>query len=257
LSKAKSRAWRIQCVSNQRQLALAWEVYADDHGDRLALNGYGVPPLPTNIVLWVAGGNHFFYPAFYDTQYLLNSKYAAFGNYLKMPALFNCPADRSTITISRTNWSKIRSYAMNSYLGWSTPAGVLTPKYTVFAKMSDLTRPGPAMTFLFQDVMPENLCHPAFVVRMPGDSIDGFYHYPSTLHDWHGVLSFCDGHAEAHRWRDARTRPTVPASVVPPGYGIVAHWTPCPNNADLAWIRERTTSPINHGTPGPFPVPLK
>ena len=132
------------------------------------------------------------------------------------------------------NLPTIRSYSLNGYLGWTTTLSVLTPNYTIFKKNSELSRMGSAKIFLLLDVLPENLCLPGFVVNMPGGA-DGFYHYPSSLHKRGGVVSFADGHVEAHRWTDARTRPIVPAG------GIVAHSNPSANNADLAWLRERAT----------------
>src|SRR3989442_7722131 len=38
LSKAKTKAQGIQCLSNLRQLGLAWMLYADDHDGRIAPN---------------------------------------------------------------------------------------------------------------------------------------------------------------------------------------------------------------------------
>src|SRR5262245_920427 len=35
LTKGKLRAQGLQCLSNHRQLALAWRMYADDNNDRL------------------------------------------------------------------------------------------------------------------------------------------------------------------------------------------------------------------------------
>ena len=41
LAKAKSKAKGIGCLSNTKQLALAWQLYSDDYNDRVA-NNYGV-----------------------------------------------------------------------------------------------------------------------------------------------------------------------------------------------------------------------
>src|SRR5881296_3737075 len=41
LSRAKCRALSIRCMSNNKQLGLAWMMYANDNGDRLAPNGNG------------------------------------------------------------------------------------------------------------------------------------------------------------------------------------------------------------------------
>lgn len=36
--KATARAQGIQCVNNQKQLGLAWQVYADDNGGHFPVN---------------------------------------------------------------------------------------------------------------------------------------------------------------------------------------------------------------------------
>ena len=38
LAKAKTKAQGIMCLNNHKQLALAWILYADDNGDKLAGN---------------------------------------------------------------------------------------------------------------------------------------------------------------------------------------------------------------------------
>jgi len=42
LAKAKHAARRVECLSNKKQLGLAWMLYADDNDGRLAPNGYNV-----------------------------------------------------------------------------------------------------------------------------------------------------------------------------------------------------------------------
>src|SRR5690349_10612046 len=41
LTKSKAKAQGISCLSNLKQLQLAWYMYADDNGDRLVPNGDG------------------------------------------------------------------------------------------------------------------------------------------------------------------------------------------------------------------------
>jgi prepilin-type processing-associated H-X9-DG protein len=70
---------------------------------------------------------------------------------------------------------------------------------------------------------------------MPGAANDQFFHFPATHHNRGGVLSFADGHAEAHRSRDQRTIRTAALGVK------IGHNISSPGNQDLAWIQERTS----------------
>lgn len=81
LSGAKESARRIQCINNLRQLAITWEVYADDHGDRVAPNGYGTPETLAGSRLWVVGDTHRNPPSFTNESYLLDPRYAAFAGH--------------------------------------------------------------------------------------------------------------------------------------------------------------------------------
>ena len=245
LAKARGQARRIQCVNNQKQLCLIWMMYSGDHNDGLAPNGHGDPAFldEQHIKLWVGGDTHFFLPAFTNVQMLTDSQYAVFGDYLKSAAAYKCPEYRSLPSASTSSAVqaepadarrpdvKIRSYSLNAYMGWALGPEELTAGYTIFRKMSDLTQP--ASLFSFQDVHPDNICFPAFVVRMPGDE-ESLYHYPSSQHHGRGIVSFADGHSETHKWTDARTMPPVNGNVL-------AHWNPCPGNPDLGWIQQRTT----------------
>ena len=245
LARAKSQTRRIQCINNQRQLFLTWMLYAGDHNDALAPNGHGDPALlePKQLKIWVAGDTHFYLPAFTNVQMLLDPRFALFGLYLQSPGTYRCPEYRSLSQFSavpaaaRQPGLKIRSYSLNAYMGWALGSEELTGGYTIFHKTSDLAQASPACLFTFQDVHPDNICFPAFVVRMPGDE-ESFYHYPSSQHGGRGVLTFADGHIQTHRWTDPRTMPPVTG-------GILAHWEVSLGNADLGWIRQRTTYKAN------------
>jgi prepilin-type N-terminal cleavage/methylation domain-containing protein/prepilin-type processing-associated H-X9-DG protein len=235
LANAKSQAKRIQCLNNQRQLLLTWTLYSVDNRDYLVPNGGG-QPRPSGPYLWVLGDNHMYLPAFVDPQYLLNPQYALFAPYLKVAQTYKCPADSSTLRISGTNGAKIRSYALNCYVG--VPAGGLeepfrmSPDVKVFLKSSDLAANTPGERFIFMDVNPANICTPAFGVNMDQEV---FFHYPSFLHGGGGVVAFADSHVDFHRWVDPRTKKTVTAGQ------IIQHTDASANNQDLKWIRERTT----------------
>jgi len=246
ISKAKGQVRRAHCISNQRQLLLTWNLYNGDNNDLVVANGHG--PLDSAISLasaqnpppkkfWVPGDDHFYYPAFTNAQLLADSQSALFGSYLSSAAIYKCPEDNDTIKVPGVGkLPHVRSYSMNAYVGWSLNPTELNPNYRIFNKTTSITGQSPSDIFVFQDVHPDSICFPAFIVRMPGEP-ESFYHYPSSLHSGRGVVTFADGHAETHRWTDSRT--TLPVTG-----GILAHWNDSPGNADLAWIRDHTSYSI-------------
>lgn len=237
LATAKDLARRIQCVSNQKQMVLAWEMYPVDNRERLVLNG-GTGGSLLSPYLWVFGGNHGDPQTLTNRQYLVGANYALFSPYLRPAEIFKCPADRSLWPVRGLgDVFELRSYGMNVYLG--TPAAnvqmplALNSAYKVYMKTSELARDPSVNRFVFIDANPASICTPGFGVDMVSDV---FVHYPSTFHRGLGVVSFGDGHVEPHKWLDARTKKGLPG-----GATYIPHNDPSPNNQDLKWIREHTT----------------
>jgi prepilin-type N-terminal cleavage/methylation domain-containing protein len=238
LAKAKAEAFRIQCVNNQRQLILSWAMYSNDNREMLALNGGDAAVASSRAHLWVYGGNHGDPETLTNSQYLVGANYALFAPFLASVQPYKCPADRSLWSIGGRNVNELRSYSMNCYVA-TPPANVVGPidvnsAYRVYMKSTDLANNLPADRFVFMDVNPGSICTPAFGVDM---SLQTFVHYPSSLHGGLGVVSFADSHVESHKWLDARTRKGLLS-----GQQHIAHHDPSPNNQDLRWIGDRTTS---------------
>ncbi|HUC84971.1 MAG TPA: prepilin-type N-terminal cleavage/methylation domain-containing protein, partial [Candidatus Acidoferrales bacterium] len=183
LAGAKMQAARAWCISNEKQLLVAWTVYSGDYDDRLVPNGgemAAVSPLPN---LWVFGGNHGDPDSLTNALYLAGSAYSLFAATKDQPAsrLYKCPADTSTWPAwsfgegiggplpPESRWvNELRSYSLNSYVG-TTPALeieplVLNPGYRVYTKSSQLVADSPANRFIFIDVNPASICTPGFAV---------------------------------------------------------------------------------------------
>jgi prepilin-type N-terminal cleavage/methylation domain-containing protein len=230
LSKAKAVAKRIQCINNERQLATTWTLYTVDNNDLLVANGGNNPANPNN-KLWVQGC---FYngPDNTNQALVVDPKYALFANYLKDKKLYLCPTDKSTVTVAGRPYPKLRSYAMNCYLGWTGNwDDRLLANYRVFKKHGQLTASMPAGTFLFTDVHPSSICWPYFGVYMRQDS---FFNFPNSSHSRGGVLAFTDGHVQHRKWGDPRTVTAFSAD-------YHRHNEASPKNPDLLWFRQRTT----------------
>jgi len=232
LVRAKTAAKTVQCISNQKQLAQVWLLYAADNSDWLAPNGQNDPPNPTR-KLWVQGA--FFSPeANTNYAYIVDPKYALFGNYLQTTKIYVCPTDRSTVKVRGKVYPKLRSYSLNAYVGWSGPwDDRLATAFRVFRRHSEISPRLPAGTLTFLDVNPDSICWPYFGIQMFRDS---FFNFPNASHNRGGVVAFADGHVEAHRWHDQRTIRAF-------SNDYHRHDDASPGNLDLAWLRARTSFP--------------
>jgi prepilin-type N-terminal cleavage/methylation domain-containing protein/prepilin-type processing-associated H-X9-DG protein len=236
LSTAKAKAYRVQCLGNIRQLAVTHQIYQNDNSEAFPNNGYVLNN--TDGRLWAMGSEHIIPEFFWNTDYLLDSRYALFADYLKTKAVYHCPGDRSEISAEGTMTSRIRSYSLNCYFGWKYPTfdNPLNPNFQAFQKSSDLARGNPSEIYTFIDTAPLNLCYSGFVMYM--GSSGWFYHRPSVEHQNSGTLAFGDGHVEAHRWQDQATIKAARDG----GLGDGAHFTfVSPANPDLVWLQSHTT----------------
>jgi len=238
MARARRMSQRIECYNNQRQLALTWLMYTSDNRDWLVPNG-GFPAGPPRPAtgrfarprLWVQG-TLVLPTAKTNRQALLDPQFAAFADYLHTIRAYVCPGDSPSVELNGESHPRIRSYALNAYLGWVGEwDSRLSEQHKVFWKQSQMTAPGPAGTFLFQDVQTASICFPYFGVRMQDES---FFNFPSSAHRQRGVLSFADGHIESRQWADPRTVQAYSRE-------YHNHNDPSPGNPDLTWLRERTT----------------
>lgn len=234
LSMAKQQAWRIKCLNNQKQLAIAWTIYAGDAREAFVNNG-GERNRNAVDKVWVLGSYHDFVEAFTNKAFLTDPRYAAFAPYIPTAETYKCPSDKTTYILSKGRpVPQVRSYAMNLYLAPNSGVTAqLSTRYQTFRRLAAI--PSPAEIFLFQDLTPQSLCTPAFVVHMPGASDPSFFHLPATHHNRGGVVSFTDGHAEAHRWFDPKTfrNATLGQRI---DHNLIA-----PTDQDLLWIQAHTT----------------
>ncbi len=208
LGKAKTKAQGIQCLSNQRQLTLAWTLYAGDHADNLVWND-----LTDTGAGWVRGRLDYNPANPHNTNFanLRDPEYAKLAPYSGgAVGIYKCPGDRSFVLAGGRRQERVRSLslsqAMNSRDDWLS--FVTKKKYVVFRKLTDLARKGASEAYVFIDEHPDSLNFGDFAVSMnDGAPTSAIYiiDYPASHHNRAGGLSFGDGHAEVHRWVDSRT----------------------------------------------------
>ena len=238
LSKAKAKAYRVQCISNLKQIALGSHLYTDDNDGRFAGNGYLTTPPNGSVRFWAMGLQHFNTEAFHNSSYLLDPKFSQFADYIRTAGVYRCPADKTLLTHAGVSAPRVRTYSLNAYFNWGSPSSddVIEPNYVLFRKTSDLSQVNPSDTFTFIDTAPLIVCNAGFkVYQTPGV----FYHRPSVEHENIGVMAFADGRVDVQRWRDPETiRLARDAGGAGDGNHLVfGHG----GNIDLKWLREHST----------------
>jgi prepilin-type N-terminal cleavage/methylation domain-containing protein/prepilin-type processing-associated H-X9-DG protein len=238
LGRAKSSAQGVKCLSDRRQMQLAWILYVGDNADRVPPNEDNYP-YDSNRT-WVRGlldlGNS---PDNTNTVFL---KTSPLWNYASAVEIWKCPGDTSRSRNGGKWRPRVRSVSMNCFVGnGGDMVGHLRTLGQVVLKMSDFVDLGPASTFILIDERQDTINNGLFWVWMDGANPDDPTAYlisnlPGSYHNGSGALSFADGHAEIHRWTDPRTRPPLSATT-----RIPTDKTPSPNNADMKWLHDHTT----------------
>lgn len=237
LARTRDRAVEARCIYNHGQLIRGWQLYADEHDGRVVGNMSGTVSLSNSNKIWVLGWLDFSggLPSGANTNTDFLSVYSPLAPYLgRKAAVFKCPADAS-LSQGTTGLPRVRSYSMNSYVGWPNPDG-WTAKYKAYKKISDFATLPPGQAMVFIDEREDSINDGAFLVDMTGYSPyqPGAYVLVDFPADWHNHaanLSFADGHGETWRWRDRRTMPPHrPGLFIAIGAGSA-------NNPDVARIQ--------------------
>ncbi len=253
LSKAKSRAIATACMSDKKQLTLAWLMYAGDNNDQLAINTdpgaprtWDFPPLSgrpswiTGTMDWNATQKNT------NTDYLINDRYSLLGNYLGYTIkVFACPAaDYVSAKQNAVGWDhRVRSITMNGAVGdgvkypntYGSPPG--NPfgwtQWYVAKKTSEFHFPGPSDCWVFSDEHPDSVDDALlYTASYP---VASFTELPGSQHGGACGLSFADGHAEMHKWVD--TVMTSHQNVI---FTLVQKVSCLTSDKDMLWLAQRT-----------------
>ncbi len=234
LSKSKTKAQGIMCMNNNRQMMLAWRLYLDDSQENLPYS-YN----PGDAAEWVhgsldfSGGNASNWDINKDIVKSVLWPYGA-----NNPSMWRCPADRSTVKKGSQTLNRVRSMSMNAWLN-STDVANFGSGYRVYKKATEFNDPGPSMTWVLMDEREDGINDAELVVGMTGypDAPNSWtiVDYPASYHNGAAGLSFADGHAEVHKWKDPRTMPVLKKGALLPLN------QPSKNNQDALWLMERST----------------
>jgi prepilin-type N-terminal cleavage/methylation domain-containing protein/prepilin-type processing-associated H-X9-DG protein len=200
LAKAKLKAGGIRCMNNDKQLGLAYIMYATDNNDACLgpnrVEAGGVILVPA----WCEG-NVVSAPEAVEDRWITNS---ATYKYLSSKEVFHCPSDIAGLRYKGRIVLRNRSYAMNAYMGKTTTPWVQNnSQYKTIPKMSDFGNPGPSGVYVLVDEHENSINDSHF---FPFDNLRSFGNNPwldapSGRHGNAAGFTFADGHAEIKKWR--------------------------------------------------------
>ncbi|HEV7924637.1 MAG TPA: prepilin-type N-terminal cleavage/methylation domain-containing protein [Verrucomicrobiae bacterium] len=231
LSKAKQEAQGSQCISNLKQLSIGWTMYSGDSRGFLARNGDegGQPASLADPTAQPGGINAQWCPGRVDGQnepadvspvsspINVGAEWIQLGviyPYIKNPSVYKCPADIYTWATGANTYTHARSVSMNT---WLSPVNIWGTGVMCYYKETDLTKPGPANTWLILDENPYSINDASFICDPAPSEVTKWIDYPASYHDHAGGISFTDGHAVIHQWRDPTVLNCGPSDGVLPG----------------------------------------
>jgi prepilin-type N-terminal cleavage/methylation domain-containing protein/prepilin-type processing-associated H-X9-DG protein len=201
LSRAKEKAQAARCLSNEKQLQLAYQMYADDHQGRLANNDVGAVGTDAGPNAWIQGNVQK-----WTSDYGNNIITGVLFRYNRSADIYRCPSSRATVPgLGGATVPHNRSYAvsvqMNCNMGKDRSDNARTQ---IAKKETDVRRP--ARVFVFAEENQISIDNGAMGVEAE-DGPAQFWNPPSGRHTGGADFSFLDGHAETWRWRG----PVLPA----------------------------------------------
>ncbi len=257
LAKAKLKAISIQCMNNNKQMGIAWFMYAGDNADNIPSNNdkdTTVPPgsdrsrnwiCPYGVAMdWSSSFNNNF-----DTTYLTSSSsilgIAEMGPYVSSSLkIFVCPADHflSPAQKTGTNPNRIRSVAMDGAMGNGVKyfAGVWSQFYNV-KKSSDMHTPGPSACWVITDEHPDSDDDASFFVNPADANATGgdnsWTELPGSMHGNSAGMVFGDGHSEVHKWNGSITTQPVTYKTYLQNVSVTGDTA---SQQDLQWLAAHT-----------------
>jgi prepilin-type processing-associated H-X9-DG protein/prepilin-type N-terminal cleavage/methylation domain-containing protein len=190
LGRAKTQAKSTACLNHLKQLQLAWQVYADDHDDRMPMNELWADAALLDASgskrNWVIGNAR-------NDRSPSNIISGTLFPYTRTIGLYHCPADRSTIR-GLVGRLRFRSYQLNGALGGSAAFEIHPANKVRAAELRE-----PSRVFTFIDGSEHTIADGPFMMTLPGSP--GWWDNPSDRHSRGANLAFADGHVEYWRWQ--------------------------------------------------------
>ena len=204
LSRAKDKAQAIRCVSNAKQLQLAYILYADEFQGRLVNNDVGAIATEAGPTAWIQGNVQK-----WTVDYENNIRTGTLFPYNKSVDIYRCPSSRAYLMgLGGLQVLHHRSYSMSVQLNCNMgkDAGDSARTFVV-KKEAEVKRP--VRVYVFAEENQISIDNGAIGTEpwsLAGTLPNQYWNPPTARHSGGATFSFLDGHAEHWRWRG----PTLP-----------------------------------------------
>jgi prepilin-type N-terminal cleavage/methylation domain-containing protein/prepilin-type processing-associated H-X9-DG protein len=258
LARSKQQAQGTKCMSNSKQLALAWTLYANDNSDSVPNDvpgdvgesgGWENGVLSestgntdnTNWYFMLGGVTSIFSPSQIRAAYTI-------GAYTKNPGIYQCPADPYYALPYEVH--RCRSYSMNFTLGYKTNGPgqelfVYSDNWPNYVKLGEI--PLVSKTWVFSDEHPDSINDGCQFTATSDGEHTSWSDMPASYHNGACGYSFADGHSQIHKWMQSSTVHGVDGNGTWIDSAAVAPYT------DLLWV-ESHLSPQMTGNPWQTPT---
>jgi prepilin-type N-terminal cleavage/methylation domain-containing protein len=218
LRKAKEAARQAVCMSNLRQLQMAWQAYAGDNDDKI-VNGFGgaggYPFMLTDSKPWLFGWSTEWPAIATREEALALVKMGALWPYVGTVKAYLCaePCIMPRSGPAAPGWYGFQTYAIVCSMNCFAPGderscremGIPYERWagkTILRvrKTSEISSPGAAQRMVFMDYSFVDFILVAYSL----ESWSGFP-APPVHHDRGTVVSFADGHSQRWRWQEKAT----------------------------------------------------
>ena len=192
LSRARESGKCVVCLSNMRQLTLAWNFYATDNEDGLCSPDTYWNDTPASNY-WVADGP--VVPSNYIGGTETAIENGALWNYTqRTQGLYKCKSDNSGL---------LRSYSVSNIMGGYDRDGI-----TAYRTLGEILRPSEKMVFIDASSRLQWIADGFWPVDVSTIEVRWRSlneHNITARHSDGCNVSFADFHCEHWRWKDART----------------------------------------------------
>ena len=187
LNRVRELGKRAACLSNLKQLTLAWVLYAGDNDGRIVYSDVNYGGLDQWWVNWPTAGHESTIEQWEEAIMA-----GQLWSYCKVVKLYKCPNSEKP---RRLTYTIVDS--MNGYCQWDK----YTPKMKI-TNINAIRRPAERMVFLGEDPVSPGTWGVLY-------SQEAWYDPPPKLHSGGTTFGFADGHSEYWKWMDERTGETT------------------------------------------------